>query len=490
VTPSAEEQCVAILVGADVRSMRHALNNGRGITARGGFARSAAASAARVPAARPALLRAALPGSLLAPLLPSLPALLLAGLGALLLGGCGPTSGDDGPRAGSRITADGVRLSGDLRSVRLIGQGGAMPGEFYTPRAIDLDRFGTLWVIDRSGRVQRLDPATGECVQFFMMPRFDHGKPTNMVIAPAPGALGPAGVDAIYIADTHEHRVVVFRIPDPPAAWSPGVRVQASGVRFASDAIGAMPIEQLAEFGTLGRGPGQFTYPCSICVLVGPDGRSVRRVYVGEFGGNDRVQAFDADLRFAFSFGRFGSGTGSGAGGGAGDVEFMRPQSIIHDPVRDALLIADSINHRVGVFALDGTLKRWIGTPDGGTGPGEFGHPRGLLLLGDGSVLVTEFGNGRVQRIDPDTGASLGTWGQPGRAPGLLGDPWQTLLIGGRALVVEAATNRLTTFDPGLPSAARSPMDRYARAAAQAASATGSTTGSAGGPRGAPGGAP
>jgi DNA-binding beta-propeller fold protein YncE len=429
VNPSAEEQCVAILVGADVHRVRHVLGSGRAGVVRAGRRLLAGAGVVLTS--------------------------VLAATAASMLSGCGPASPDDSARDGSRVTADGVRIAGSLRSVRLIGQGGAMPGEFYTPRAIDLDRFGTLWVIDRSGRVQRLDPATGECLQFFKMPRSDHGKPTNMIIAPAPGDAGPAGIDAIWVADTHEHRVVVFRLPDPPATWTPGARTQATGVRFASDAIGATPVEQLAEFGSLGREHGQFTYPCSICVLVGPDGRSVQRVYVGEFGGNDRVQAFDSTLRFAFSFGTFGSGSD------AASVEFMRPQSIIHDRTRNALLIADSINHRVGVFATDGTLTRWIGTPDGGDTPGAFSHPRGLLLLSDGSVLVTEFGNGRVQRIDPDTGASLGLWGEPGRAPGLLGDPWQTLLIDGRAVVVEAATNRLTSFDPDLPTSARTPMDRY-----------------------------
>src|SRR2546423_1001204 len=79
----------------------------------------------------------------------------------------------------------------------------------------------------------------------------------------------------------------------------------------------------------------------------------VERIYVSEYGGNDRVSVFDKEHKFLVSFGRPGSGDQ------ADPVEFNRPQSIGVDQKRGRLVITDAVNHRVGVFTLDGKLVRW-----------------------------------------------------------------------------------------------------------------------------------
>ena len=113
-------------------------------------------------------------------------------------------------------------------------------------------------------------------------------------------------------------------------------------------------------------------------------------------------EVFDQEGNFLREFGTFGREDGM----------FARPQSIVISPERGELYIADSCNHRISVHALDGTWLRALGSA--GQEPGELAYPYGLALLPDGSLLVSEMGGDRVQRLDAETGESLGTWGGSG----------------------------------------------------------------------------
>jgi DNA-binding beta-propeller fold protein YncE len=75
----------------------------------------------------------------------------------------------------------------------------------------------------------------------------------------------------------------------------------------------------------------------------------------------------------------------------------------------DKLFVTDACNHRIVVFKTDGTFVKNLG--DVGTGPGQFRFPYGLDMDAKGRMVVTEFGNCRVQLIDADTGEQKGTWG-------------------------------------------------------------------------------
>jgi ABC-type Fe3+ transport system permease subunit/DNA-binding beta-propeller fold protein YncE len=268
------------------------------------------------------------------------------------------------------------------------GQSGRGPGEFVYPRAIAYDGDG-FFVVDRAGRVQRLD-STGRFITGWQMPKFERGKPVGLTV-------GPDG--NLWVPDTHYNRVIVF---DP------------SG-------------KVVREFGSFGEGPGQFILPTDIA--FDRDGL----VYVAEYGGNDRVQVFDQQGRFVRAFGRIGRGLD----------ELARPQSIL---VRDdELFIADSCNHRISVWSLDGRHLRNLGRV--GSAPGEFRFPYGLDLDREGKLVVCEFGNNRVQRIDPRDGTPLGVWGRPGRAPGELVTPWAVAVDNaGRIVTVDGGNNRLQVF--------------------------------------------
>lgn len=319
------------------------------------------------------------------------------------------------------IDADGQGPT--LKNARVFLPTGGTPGYVYTPRVLASD--GTyLWVIDRTARVQRINPETGACVQWFRMPDWELGKPTGMAIGVSPEGKGQR---AIYVADTHYHRIMIYEFPGEPAPDQPAV---------------AITPRLIASIGTYGNAPGQFVYPCAVAVLPTADGQSLERLYVGEFGGNDRIQTFDRELKFVKQIGSAGMGEDEKK------LEFSRPQSIIIDVPSKRMFVADSINHRVGVLTLEGELVRWIGKPAlTGRTPGQFSHPRGLSMLSDGTLLVVEFANNRVQRIDTKTGESLAVLGRTGMKIGELAEPWGIAEVGGRFFIAEGKANRVQVFD-------------------------------------------
>lgn len=264
---------------------------------------------------------------------------------------------------------------------------GTAPGQVVYPRAIAMDhRNGWFYLVDRQARVQRFDER-GTYLAGWAMPDFRQGKPVGL-------SVGPDG--NLWIADTHYHRVVVYS-PD-----------------------GAL----LRTFGSRGTGPGQFVYPTDIAF-----DEAGKRVFVSEYGDNDRIQVFTPEGQWLYSFGSFGQGDG----------QFSRPQSIA---VRgNELFLTDACNHRLEVFTLDGKFVRTMGSA--GDAPGQFRFPYGLELDAAGNLIVTEFGNNRVQKLTPD-GKPLATWGTGGRLPGELANPWAAGFDrSGRLLVVDAGNNRV-----------------------------------------------
>ena len=199
----------------------------------------------------------------------------------------------------------------------------------------------------------------------------------------------------MLVPDTHYHRVVAF------------------------DREG----RERLRFGSYGTEPGRFIYPTDVLRLE--DGT----LLVSEYGGADRVQAFSPQGEFLFGFD--GSETGE---------RFRRPQSMA---VREGeLFIADSGNHRIVVTDLRGNLRRVLGGL--GREPGRLAYPYGLAFDDDGTLLVTEFGNNRVQRLDPRDGTSLGTWGGFGDSPGRLKYPWAVDVRDGVVAVLDSGNDRLS----------------------------------------------
>jgi DNA-binding beta-propeller fold protein YncE len=264
---------------------------------------------------------------------------------------------------------------------------GVGPAQVVYPRAIAYaPKTDSFFVVDRRARVQHID-RNGAFLNDWMMPEQRYGKPTGI-------SVGPDG--NVYVADTHYNQVAVYSPQGQP----------------------------LRTFGTYGTGDGQFIWPTDVAF----DDRG--RIFVSEYGDNDRIQVFDADGKYLFKFGSFGQADG----------QFSRPQSMVIDD--RTLYLADTANHRIAVFTTDGQFLRNMGSV--GDGPGQFRFPYGLVMDAAGHLIVTEFGNNRVQWIDKSTGHGLRTWGHPGREEGQLAYPWATAVDkAGRAVIVDAGNNRL-----------------------------------------------
>ena len=285
---------------------------------------------------------------------------------------------------------DSSPSGGEAKVVSSFGGIGRGHGRFVYPRAIDIGPGGNIFVIDKSGRIQSFT-ADGEFRSEFKMPLFEVGKPTGLSFAPDGN---------LYVADTHYHRVVVF---------SPEGK-------------------QLSEFGQFGEEEGSFIYPTD--VAFSGDGR----IFVSEYGGNDRISVFSDEGVFQYCFGS--------AGGGRG--ELSRPSALCVDKAGGRLYVADACNHRIAVYNFDGGLVEYIGSP--GRDQGRLRYPYDLALSANGNLVVCEYGNNRLQLFSPD-GRSLGVYGGPGRMLGQLAYPWGLAVDGKmRVFVVDAGNNRIQVW--------------------------------------------
>lgn len=259
------------------------------------------------------------------------------------------------------------------------------------PRGITYSKFDdTFFIVDRMARVQHLD-RSGKCLNQWRMPEWKMGKPVGL-------SVGPDG--NLYVPDTHYQRIMVY---SPKG-------------------------ELLRQWGKPGRGNGEFIYPTDVAF------DAAGKIYVSEYGDNDRIQVFDSSGKYLRQFGSFGDAPG----------QFARPQSILIDD--ELLYVADACNHRISVHRLDGSFVRSFGSP--GSELGQFRYPYGLDIDSDGKLVVCEFGNNRVQLIDRQTGRGIETWGAGGRSPGQLAYPWGVAVDKrNRVVAVDAGNNRLQVFE-------------------------------------------
>ena len=101
--------------------------------------------------------------------------------------------------------------------------------------------------------------------------------------------------------------------------------------------------------------------------------------------GNHRIQVFDLDGNYVSQFGSLGSGDG----------QFINPRGITTTPTH--ILVTDTSNHRIQVFDLDGNYVSKFGSS--GSGYGQFRFPLGITTNST-HILVTEPGNARIQILD------------------------------------------------------------------------------------------
>jgi uncharacterized protein (TIGR03663 family) len=130
---------------------------------------------------------------------------------------------------------------------------------------------------------------------------------------------------------------------------------------------------------------------------------------------------------------------------GAADGQFIRPRDIAVSETHGFLVVADTENHRVQKFDLDGNFLLTIG--GSGNGPGQFNQPSGVAIDADGNIYVSDTWNHRIQKFTPD-GAFLKAWGQGGCGGDL--DFWAPKGIvvtrSGSVFVVNTGCHRINKF--------------------------------------------
>jgi len=249
------------------------------------------------------------------------------------------------------------------------GERGISAGRMNKPRALAIDRYDRLYIVDMTARIQVFEP-DGTYLYGWQTPAYENGRPTGL-------SFGRNG--QLLVADTHYYRMLVYT-PEGEL------------------------IEEEVIAGREGNRPGEFG------LVTDAVQDSQGNYFVAEYGEYDRIQKFSPDGEFLLQWGSHGREPG----------QFVRPQNLAIDE-QDHVWVADACNHRIQVFDAHGNLVKLWG--EQGDGLGQLYYPYDLILDGEEHIYICEYGNHRVQKFDLD-GNSLGCWGRNGRRDGELHNPW------------------------------------------------------------------
>ncbi len=164
-------------------------------------------------------------------------------------------------------------------------------------------------------------------------------------------------------------------------------------------------------FGALDTEPGYFNAPRDMAIA--PDGS----LYVAD-SRNNRIQHFDAAGNFLDAFGAYGSIDTDTAGNG----QFYEPWglAVAED---GSIFVADTWNHRIQKFSLDGEfITTWGFFNQSTDDPYAMWGPRDVAIDLNGNVLVTDTGNKRVLVYDQE-GNYVTQFGGQGFSPGEFDEP-------------------------------------------------------------------
>ena len=230
--------------------------------------------------------------------------------------------------------------------------------ELKAPEAVAIGADGRIWVVETGAHRVSIHDAQGQLLERFGR----RGSGPGELLAPAGIALFANG--RTLVADTGNHRLELF---DERHQWQ-------------------------RTIGARGAGPGQFSSPRGLAL----DGE---RVWVAD-SGNDRVQCLSLEGEWLVSI------TGAE---GAHDASGLGPlcAPVALGLLGERLFVADSGQHRVAVFDLEGGERTSFG--DWGFFPGLFSQLSGLCAVG-GRLYTSDAQNHRVQVFD-SSGALLHHFG-------------------------------------------------------------------------------
>ena len=106
------------------------------------------------------------------------------------------------------------------------------------------------------------------------------------------------------------------------------------------------------------------------------------------------------------------------------------------------IVVTDNLGNCVYIFDKDGSCLRKIGSK--GSNTGEFQHPEGISFLNDNEVLIADYGNNRIQRLNIHTGTMVKSFGRKGKEKGELNNPVDvTVDDEERIIVTECGNHRI-----------------------------------------------
>ena len=185
--------------------------------------------------------------------------------------------------------------------------------------------------------------------------------------------------------------------------------------------------EKKRQFGSEGKGKGQFSYPCG--VALDSDGC----IYVSEYG-NQRIQKFTFDGQYIKSF----SGKKL-----IGQNLFDSPRGLKVN--NNKLYVCDVDNNRIHVFDRELNYITRIGGGEG-SGPGQFNGPHDIAWDSSSMLYVADEGNGRIQVFDED-GRYVREFGQKGSGHGELSLSRYIDVARDLVYVSEWGNSRVSVFD-------------------------------------------
>lgn len=215
------------------------------------------------------------------------------------------------------------------------------PGQLKKPLGITISAQGELYVADISLQRIMVYDQDGH----FLRAIGDK----DQLHRPSDVALSPDG-NRLYVVDTG------------------GIETQDHRVQVYDSHSG----EHLQRIGIRGTGDGEFNLPLQAAVS------STGNLYVVD-GGNFRIQAFDADGHFLYSFGAVGRLPG----------QFARPKGIAIGP-QDNIYVVDAAFGNVQLFNPKGQLLMVIGVRGNAGTPGKYMLPAGINVGDDGRVYIVD----------------------------------------------------------------------------------------------------
>jgi sugar lactone lactonase YvrE len=160
-------------------------------------------------------------------------------------------------------------------------------------------------------------------------------------------------------------------------------------------------VTTLAGTGETGAADGpvaKATFSAPSAVAIGSEGV----IYVAEHGNNDIRKITPGGVVTTIVKAVPSTYTGGSSLGNLGGLSYPTGLVVLDD---GTLLVSDTQAHRVVAVAPDGTLHAMAGTGQIGAADGvgsaaQFSNPLGLALLSAGQLAVADLGNGRVRLVE------------------------------------------------------------------------------------------